>query len=73
MTRKETTLYLSGLTEKMINATKLVKEKAKSLIVDGELQLDAAIVPEIAKSKACFYFHKVENSIQSWSILSEWK
>ena len=42
----------SELTEKMINATKLVKEKAKSLIVDGELQLDAAIVPEIAKSKA---------------------
>ena len=42
----------SELTEKMINATKLVKEKAKDLIVDGELQLDAAIVPEIAKSKA---------------------
>ena len=42
----------SELTEKMINATKLVKEKAKSLTVDGELQLDAAIVPEIAKSKA---------------------
>ena len=42
----------SELTEKMINATKLVKEKAKDLIVDGELQLDAAIIPEIAKSKA---------------------
>ena len=42
----------SELTEKMINATKLVKEKAPDLIVDGELQLDAAIVPEVAKFKA---------------------
>ena len=42
----------SELTEKMIAATKLVREKQKNLLVDGELQLDAAIVPEIAKSKA---------------------
>lgn len=42
----------SELTEKVIEATKLVKEKEVNLIVDGELQLDAAIVPEIAKSKA---------------------
>ena len=42
----------SELTEKIINATKLVKEKAPDLIVDGELQLDAAIVPEVAKFKA---------------------
>ena len=42
----------SELTEKMINATKLVKEKAPDLIADGELQLDAAIVPEVAKFKA---------------------
>ena len=42
----------SELTEKVIEATKLVKEKAANLMVDGELQLDAAIVPEIAESKA---------------------
>ena len=42
----------SELTEKMISATKLVKEKAPELIVDGELQLDAAIIPEVAKFKA---------------------
>lgn len=42
----------SELTEKVIEATKLVKEKAPNLCADGELQLDAAIVPEIAKSKA---------------------
>ncbi len=42
----------SELTEKVINATKLVKEKEPNLIIDGELQVDSAIVPEIAKSKA---------------------
>ena len=42
----------SASTEKVIEATKLVKEKAPELIVDGELQLDAAIVPEVAEFKA---------------------
>ena len=42
----------SELTEKMINATNIIKENHPELAVDGELQLDAAIVPEIAKSKA---------------------
>ena len=42
----------SELTEKVINATKKVKEKEPNLLVDGELQLDAAIIPEIAESKA---------------------
>lgn len=42
----------SDLTEKVINATKLVKEKAPNLLVDGELQLDAAIIPEVAEYKA---------------------
>ena len=42
----------SASTEKVIEATRLVKEKAPDLIVDGELQLDAAIVPEVAEFKA---------------------
>lgn len=42
----------SELTEKVINATKLVKEKYPKLEVDGELQLDSAIIPEVAKNKA---------------------
>ena len=42
----------SELTEKVIEATRIVKENYPKLNVDGELQLDAAIVPEIGKSKA---------------------
>ena len=42
----------SASTEKVIEATKLVKEKAPNLLVDGEMQLDAAIIPEVAESKA---------------------
>ena len=42
----------SPLTEKVVEATKLLKEKEPNLMADGELQLDAAIIPEIAASKA---------------------
>lgn len=42
----------SPLTEKVVEATKILKEKAPDLICDGELQLDAAIIPEIAERKA---------------------
>ena len=42
----------SASTEKVVEATKLVKEKAPELTVDGELQLDAAIIPEVAEFKA---------------------
>lgn len=42
----------SELTQKVIDATKVLQEKAPHLICDGELQLDAAIIPEVAKSKA---------------------
>ncbi len=38
--------------EKVQQATAKVQKKLPSLIVDGELQLDAAIVPKVAKSKA---------------------
>ena len=42
----------SELTQKVIDATNIVKERYPELDVDGELQLDSAIVPEVAKSKA---------------------
>jgi len=42
----------SALVDKMQEATKLAKEKAPELKLDGELQLDAAIVDNVAKSKA---------------------
>ncbi|MBE7062476.1 MAG: phosphate acetyltransferase [Ruminococcaceae bacterium] len=42
----------SPLVDKMQQATALAKEKAPELALDGELQLDAAIVPEIGQSKA---------------------
>ncbi len=43
---------LTDLTSKVIEATKLVKEKCPDLIVDGELQSDASIIPSVAKQKA---------------------
>ncbi|MBP7174752.1 MAG: phosphate acetyltransferase [Thermoclostridium sp.] len=42
----------SELTEKVIEATRLAKEKAPEILLDGELQVDAAIIPGVAKSKA---------------------
>ena len=42
----------SELIDKVVEATKLVKEKDPNLQVDGELQLDAAIVKEIGEKKA---------------------
>lgn len=38
--------------EKVQEATKLAHEKAPELALDGDLQLDAALVPEVAKLKA---------------------
>ena len=37
--------------DKVVEATRIVKEREPNLCVDGELQLDAAIVPEVAKRK----------------------
>ena len=42
----------SPLTDKVVEATKLLKEKAPDLICDGEIQLDAAILPEVSERKA---------------------
>lgn len=40
------------LVDKVVEATKLAQEKAPNMMIDGELQGDAAIVPDVAKSKA---------------------
>ncbi len=42
----------SSDTEKVVEATKLAQAKAPQYLIDGELQLDAAIVPKVANSKA---------------------
>jgi len=38
--------------DKVINATKIAKEKRPDLQLDGELQVDAALVPQIGQRKA---------------------
>ncbi|MBR2678778.1 MAG: phosphate acetyltransferase [Bacilli bacterium] len=38
--------------DKVVEATKIAKERFPQYKIDGELQLDAAIVPDVAKSKA---------------------
>ena len=40
------------LVDKVIEATKIVKQKRPDLKIDGELQLDAAIVPEVGEKKS---------------------
>ena len=40
------------MVDKVVEATRLAKEMAPELALDGELQLDAAIVPEVGASKA---------------------
>ncbi|MCH4192179.1 MAG: phosphate acetyltransferase [Butyrivibrio sp.] len=41
-----------ALVDKVVNATRIAHEMYPDLKLDGELQLDAAIVPEVAASKA---------------------
>ena len=43
---------LVPMTEKVIEATKIVKERCPDLLVDGEMQLDASIVPSVSAKKA---------------------
>lgn len=42
----------SELTGKVVEATRLAKEKAPDLIIDGELQVDAALVKSVSRAKA---------------------
>ncbi len=39
------------MVDKVKEATRIAKEKSPGLIIDGELQIDAAIVPEVAAKK----------------------
>jgi len=41
-----------ALVDKMVNATRIAKEMDPSLKIDGEMQLDAALVPEVGRLKA---------------------
>ena len=40
------------LIDKVTEATRLTKELVPNLLIDGELQVDAALIPAIGKSKA---------------------
>jgi len=40
------------LVDKVVKATEIVKEKAPDLLIDGELQVDTALIPEVAFQKA---------------------
>ncbi len=40
------------LVDKVVQATEIARKKAPQLKIEGELQLDAAIVPDVAKRKA---------------------
>jgi phosphate acetyltransferase len=41
-----------ALVDKVVEATKLLQERRPDIVVDGELQLDAAIIESVGKSKA---------------------
>ncbi len=41
-----------ALVDKVVEATKIAQEQYPHLVLDGELQTDAALVPSVAKSKA---------------------
>ena len=38
--------------DKVVNALKIAREMEPSLLIDGEMQVDAALIPEVAKLKA---------------------
>ena len=40
------------MVDKVVEATKILKQQAPHLLADGELQADAALVPKVASSKA---------------------
>ena len=43
---------IKGVVDKVVEATRIAKELAPDLPLDGELQLDAALVPSVGELKA---------------------
>ena len=43
---------LNEMVDKVVEAAKILKAQAPELLADGELQADAALVPQVASSKA---------------------
>jgi phosphate acetyltransferase len=41
-----------AMVDKVVNATKIAQQLAPELMIDGEMQLDAALVPEVGQLKA---------------------
>lgn len=41
-----------NLVDKVVEATKIAKEKAPDIMLDGELQADASLIPEVADTKS---------------------
>ena len=52
MRRRARRTARSPSAKKVVEATKLVRQRCDDLNIDGELQLDAAIVPDVAERKA---------------------
>ena len=44
--------------DKVVEALKIAKEMAPDIAIDGELQADAALVPEVGASKGSGFFYR---------------
>jgi len=58
------------MVDKVIHATQLAQEKAPELILDGELQVDAALSPPVSEKKAPSNIVKGEANILIFPLIS---